>query len=161
MKQIKDLFFSRKNRKKAAIFCLLFLLGLIFFFGAEYSLSEKRDESVSVLDESGFEAQTETRLKALLEEMDGVSDVHVMVTLERSEEKCVQTEPASFSSDGILASALGDSGEKSTVLAVSAPRIRGVSIVCRGAADAETRYKIIRLVSSALNLKSNRIFVSE
>lgn len=55
----------------------------------------------------------------------------------------------------------GDGSKEPVLVGVTAPQVRGVSIVCKGGDEAKTREKIIALVSGVLNIGKNRIYVCE
>lgn len=76
------------------------------------------------------ERDLESKIEEMVLTLDGVSDVEVMVTLDSYEE------------------------EKRS------PYVRGVSIICHGKAREETKIKIIMMISTALGLSSDKIFVT-
>jgi stage III sporulation protein AG len=53
------------------------------------------------------------------------------------------------------------SGERAVVASVRAPEISGVGIVCAGADDPKVAEELCELVSAALGIGSNRIYVTD
>ena len=76
------------------------------------------------------ENRLEQKLSETIEKLDGVSDVDVIVTIDSYEE---------------------NSGS---------PCVRGVSIICYGKQKDELKIKIVMIVSTALGISSDKIFVS-
>lgn len=76
------------------------------------------------------EHNIEEKLKKMIETLDGISRADIIVTLESYE-----------------------NGK-------SSPRVRGVAIICHGKQKDDVKFKIIMLVSTALGVSSDKIFVS-
>ena len=154
------------NKKTLPILIICFTIGIIFLILSEYSGFEKT-KGEEVFDEKAYTSELETRLEAILNQMDGIEHATVMITLESG----LQHDYASQ----ITKNANKDSSSLETYLEMSAdggksqpvikttllPKIRGASAVCQGAANPEVQRKIIRLLASTLNLNENQIFVTE
>ena len=127
------------GRRKAALIAagILFVLLLLpSFFGTRTADSGRRTAAQT-------EAALEKRIVSLLSAMPGVGKVRVLVTLENEER----------SGGSLWTSSLTASGDP-------APRVRGVGVVCEGASSAAVRQEIVRLLTSALGLGENRVWVS-
>lgn len=155
------------NKKTLPILAICFVLGIIFLFLGEYSGFE-RTAGEEVFDEEAYTGQMETRLEEILERMDGVSQVKVMITLESSECRDYATKVTKSSGKDTTSletylQLQEDAGGKNQPILnrTLLPEIRGASVVCKGANDPAIRIKIIRLVSSTLNLNENQIFVTQ
>lgn len=102
-----------------------------------------------------YEQSLADRLSEMIGRVEGVSDVHVMITLERgySEE---------FAKDGenYLTVKQSDGREETVILSREAPEVKGVAVICKGGDEPQIVQQIISLVSALLNLPTNRIFVS-
>ena len=88
-----------------------------------------------------------------------------MVTVDSLEERTLaenyETESGEnyqHKSEYVLIEQSGDSD--GLTLKITAPVIRGVGITCEGAASSAVRQEIIRLVSAALGISVNRIWVT-
>ena len=144
--------------------CLVF--GIMFLLFSEYDGNKKSDQTSVPFDEASYVSGLEAKLTSVLEKMEGVDNVTVMITLEGG----VSYEYAEKSAGGLW----GDSTETVPVMQENAngtkepillgttlPKIRGVSVVCRGAANVNVKKRIIGLIAGTLNLNENQIFVSE
>jgi len=86
------------------------------------------EEKKSGSDRS-IESEYEQKLCSLIETLDGVSQVSVMITVDRYSDN-------------------------------SSPIVRGVSVICHGKQKEELKIKITLLVSTALGISSDKIFVT-
>jgi len=147
---------ARKGKKLQILaFCLIF--GIIFLFLSEYS-DTKENSGYDGFDETEYAKALEERLCEILEQMEGVSQVKVMITLGSSKAyhfSSPQSNPDSFFVSGSTKT------DDAILTSVDAPTIQGVCVVCKGAKNASVRLKITRLVSSTLNLSDNQIYVTE
>ena len=158
-----------KSKKSVLLLLGLFAAGLIFLFASEYIWNdENKNSNASVFDEEAYIAKLETRLCEIISEIKGVSNVKVMVALETSvsysyaEETSKSVGTDSNRTDSSLLFQQDKNGAKSPILtAVVAPRIRGVSVVCKGGSGGEIQAKIISLISRTLNLSKSRIYITE
>ena len=153
----KEHIFQGKGKKLQIIFiCLIF--AIIFLVLSEYSTNtgSKTDDR---FDESGYTAALETKLKNIIEQMEGVSQVNIMITLEGSEEYHFVSSNTSYDSSFLFSSA--DSAKDPMISAIGTPPIKGVSVVCKGAEDSALRLKITKLIASTLNLTENQIYVTQ
>ena len=153
-------------KKNTPILAILLVLGIIFLFLSEYDSNKGTQTQGAVFDESEYAERLEQRLGNMLENMVGVEEAHVMITLESS--SCYQFAQQDGSSlhnstyTGAFLMQEGSSGSKEPILVeVGAPKIKGVSVVCRGAENILIRERIIHLISSTLNLTQNKIYVTE
>ena len=93
-------------------------------------ISEYKNKITSAATLIKEEEALETKISDLIETLDGISSADVMVTMDSY-----------------------GNGKGS-------PIVRGVSIVCHGKRREDTKSKIIMLVSTALGISSDKIFVS-
>lgn len=167
MSEIKLNVINRLRQDKKLLFIILLGLAgmlLILLSGTgEKKTAETDNNEAEIVD---VQQRTEKKLVALLESVKGAGKVKVMVTVDSLEEKiyAVNTETESradehsFTDEYVIVEESGDDG--GLVIRVTAPVIRGVGITCEGAASAEVREEIIRLVSAALGIPVNRIWVT-
>lgn len=159
----KKIKFMKKN---GPFFIILFIAGIIFLGLAEYDSNKGEGSADSNFDEKAYTADLEQRLVTILEEMDGVDDVHVMITLEGSTRyEFAQQESTTLQGSAYVSSFLmkeGGSGTKEPILIeVGSPKIKGVSVVCNGAENILIRERIIGLIAGTLNLTKNKIYVTQ
>ncbi|MBE6627494.1 MAG: hypothetical protein E7629_01060 [Ruminococcaceae bacterium] len=116
----------------------------------DYELS--RDEIII------YQNYLEEKVKRLCATVDGVGSVNVIVTLERG----FTSEYAVEYRDGneeyvIIGSGTSQNG---LLLGRNAPKIAGVGVVCHGGMNPSVQRELTALLSAALNLPSNRIYVT-
>lgn len=92
--------------------------------------SKLGSQNAKTAEKEREEALLEARLSRLIETLDGVSKADVMVTLDSY------------------------GNEKAS------PTVRGVSVVCHGKKREEIKVKVTLMVSTALGVSSDKIFVS-
>lgn len=139
----------------------LLLIGLaagvmLLFLGGR----REAEESKSVPEESfsfeAYEKELATRLEEMIARLEGVSDVHVMLTLEQSYADELAGEGGDY-----LTVRESDGGQGTVTLSRTAPKIKGVAVVCKGGNRSLQRKEIIAMLSALLELPTHRIFVSE
>lgn len=149
-------FIKNKNSTRFLAICLI--VGIIFLFLSEYSDTNSSDAKED-FDPDAYTLELESRLEEMLDKMEGVSEAKVMVTLDSGLE--YRYSNAVEAGSGTLFPSASLSDGNALIAAVGSPRIKGVCVVCRGAANDKTRLRITRLVSSTLNLPEHQIYVTE
>lgn len=171
LKKITD-FLSSDKAKKIIIIAGMAVILLLFL--STLSFGEKTEQSPAAAAESAgdIERELEQRLEKLISQIDGVGGVTVMVTLENTTTRVFAEETQSevTYSDSEGTSSKSSSGSTEIVLAGSAkepletgricPKVRGVAVVCPGAADPVVREKIANTVSGVLNVGISRVSVT-
>lgn len=155
-----------KEQKGIVLIIMLAALALILLL-----LPSGKDTSSSVKDDSSRLEEYEKKIEAKLEEMctgvKGASSVKVSVYFETGFELVyAQNEESKSTSNGIdiekeyIIVGSGDD-EKMICLYEKMPSVSGVAIVCKGGGNPTVANEIIGLVSSALGLPKNKIYVAE
>lgn len=128
---MKALFGESQKKTKYLLPLALFLLGVILIAAGMILGGRGGSRSAfSAISGRSQEAELEGKIKALCEQVEGVSEVTVVVSL---------TDPSTDASAGNIA---------------------GVGIVCRGGDDPLTGARLTSLVSAACGIRSNRIYVT-
>lgn len=114
-----------------------------------------------------YTAQLEQKIAALCAEVHGVSQVHVIVSLEGDFLYTYATDSdrregngEAQTSDQYVTVGSGSS-EQPVLLTRTPPRICGIGIVCRGGGDAAIRQELLSLLSAAYGIGSNNIYIAE
>lgn len=160
-KEIKSL------KKNLPLLAILLAVGIIFLVLSEYHSNEGTQATPGDFDEEEYTQRLEKRLSAIIEEMDGVSEVKVMITLESGTRyQFAREEKELASGDGTSVSTFlmqedADGTSSPILIETGAPKIKGVSVVCRGADNILIREKILGLVAGTLDLTKNKIYVTE
>lgn len=110
------------------------------------------DESFSF---EAYEASLSERLEEMLSRVEGVSGVHVMLTLERG-----YSDELAKDGDQYLTVKHSDGAEGTVTLSREAPEVKGVAVICKGGDDPTVQKHIIGMVSALFDLPTSRIFVS-
>ncbi len=139
------------------------------------------DEIVYEYNADEYEKALESRLKNLLENMEGVGAVEVMVTIKSTKEKVVLTEnPYNKSTlnetdaEGGQRESLEEAQESNTVYVTDEngdtvpyvineimPEIEGVAVVAKGGDSSAVKEKIINVVKSLFDIDANKISISK
>lgn len=121
-----------------ALIVIIFLLSL----SNGKDNSDNSAEKENILSEiSEYESKLEMKLTDIIEKIDGTSDIHVMITLEKTEESIY-------------------GGKTSDISATVTPTIRGVVVVCKGGENAVVREKVSEAVCKALGVSAARVCVT-
>lgn len=159
--------YNKNNRLKI----ILILLGggfgilLLLFggFGNKSANEESNPSDVALLDGAEEYADfLEENICSICSGVRGVGTVEVFVSLKGGYRTVYAVDSQSTSSgykSQIVMSGSG-SDKQAVITAYQNPEIAGVGIVCSGADDPEVRRQIISLVSAALDISTNKIFVA-
>lgn len=105
-------------------------------------------------------------IQRLCQQVGGVSDVTVAVSLERGFEYVYATDLTLEQGGGGADSRLeyvtvgNGSSEEAVYITQRLPSIGGVGIVCRGGSDPEVVRRLTALISAAYNIGANKIYVT-
>lgn len=147
---------------------MLLFLSTLSFGGKE----EQQAPAVQAESAEDIERALEQRLEKLISQIDGVNEVSVMVTLESTSTRVFaeETQSEASSSDNADSSSkssgsrteivLAGSGKEPLETSVICPKVRGVAVVCAGAADPVVKEKIANTVSGVLNIGISRVCVT-
>lgn len=148
---------------KKAVWIGLAALGVIFILIGTLSSGKKTTESVSDLSVKYYTETLEERIAALCRSVDGVSDVHVLLTLDTGSEFVYAQNGEKSSSGGTVSDYLiveQSGGENVVLIKEIYPSVRGVAIVCRGGEYATVRQTLTELLSAALGIPQAKIRIA-
>ena len=151
LKKIAD-----KFRVKRGFILLLFgvIIG-VCLLASESGESKNIESSGGVENVDEYVNKTEERLEALIEDIKGVSDVNVLISLKSGSELIYASDSSKESEKHVVVS--GDL----VFVKENLPEIEGVAIVWRGGNDQVSKAKITELVCSVPGLYSTRVYVTE
>jgi stage III sporulation protein AG len=184
-----------KNPKNKAItrFAFLFILGLLMLSLGKLltvnsierkefltdNLSNPSEQNMTIIEPS-YEKKLEKQLADLLQQVNGVGEVKVMITLEdeimiEPAFNTINTEKTSEERDNeggvrtviekqinkqaVLLRRSGD--EEAMILGKTTPRIKGILIVADGAFSSKIKEKIIKSTATLLDIPMYKISVLE
>ncbi|MCL1858758.1 MAG: hypothetical protein FWF92_05945 [Oscillospiraceae bacterium] len=172
---------KEKNRKiliAIGLFAGAVLIIISFFTTGNNSSANTKNINTATAgnlkrtDTEAYIIEQEKKLCEILRRIRGVSEPFVMITLDSSSEYIYASKQSikeSSSKDGgtlqkdvqkdiILYE--DEKKSKSPILVREIqPKIKGVAVVCNGISSAEMQLKIINLVSTVLNLPTNKVYV--
>ena len=132
---------------------LLLLLGGMGAKGEEQEVPDTLISREAELE--SYRTGLEKELEALCEAVGGVGDATVMLTLE-------QGFAVRYARDGEGNPVTVGTGsyEEALFESVQPPPVAGVAIVCRGGSNPAVHEKLTELVSTALGISSNRVYIA-
>ena len=140
----------------------LLIFGSVGDFGSTKSSVKSEESATPVLDAKNYEEEVENKIKELCYGVRGVGKVSVMVSL-RGGYKTVyamdaQSTPSGYRSEIVKVGS--GSNQEGIITGYENPQIIGVGIVCEGGDDSRVKNEIVSLVSAALDISTNKIFVA-
>ena len=159
----------KSNKKNSGIVLAVIgvAIGIVMLLIGSFGTSKREtgadeEEKGVELDAKAYEQELEGRIKELCYGVKGVGGVTVMVSL-KGGYKTVYAMDAQASSGGYRSEIVkigSGSNQEGIVTGYENPEIIGVGIVCEGGDDARIRSEIVSLVSAALDISTNKIFVA-
>ena len=107
-----------------------------------------------------YQTELEERLKQIISQIGGVSDVSVMLTLDGSEQKVFASDTSE--SDSKVESKTVIAGSKEALLeSTKYPQVRGVLVVCKGGGKAAVKEKVVNAVATVLDISTSKVYVTD
>ena len=120
------------------------LMIIIFLFSLDRSGSKTSEPAAdpAVLSEiDQYEQRLEERLAEIIKAIEGTGEVHIMITLERTEESVY-------------------SNRETSVAATITPTVRGALVICEGSENVIVRQKVTDAVCKVLGISAARVCVT-
>ena len=137
------------------------VLAMLLIFLSEFLPQDTAAPAAESTDRTAvYQQQLETRLEALIGQLDGAGKTVVMVTLETGEEAVYALDTQSGQMQSQETHVLLDNGTALTET-VYLPQVQGVAVLCEGGSDVHVAARITELVGALLDLPSNRICVGQ
>lgn len=163
-----DSLFSRLKslggKKGVVLFLIMFGAGLILLLAPETKSETSGEPQSGVISSEEYCALLEKKAESLINELSGVKDCRVFITLESgyqyiyATDQHIREESSGKQTDKTIVLANGEKGENAILLLETMPKVSGIAVVCSGA-SYETQYRIIELLCALFDIKSNRISV--
>lgn len=157
--------FFGADRKKLIGLAVLCAIGAILIIIGTYS-GEKVEENTQKTREDAqtkaYIADLENKIKNITEQITGDKSPAVMVSVGGGIESvyaCDSRTGAGSESIEYITVRDGDGAGSPVLIKQIYPSAEGVSVACRGGDDAKTQSKLIRAISTALGISSNRICI--
>lgn len=161
-------FLSEKNATRILVIIGTIGLCIIMFSSvlSDNKTKEKTVKSSTATDSSDYCKETEKKIKNFICDIEGVSDAEVLITLGSDEELVFAKEGRTILTDDkkeeekqyvMIGS---NSGKSALVETVRTPEINGIAIAYSGNTSAAVKEAIYKSVSTALNVPTSRIYVT-
>lgn len=161
-------FFDKMSGKKKAI--LLAVIGLVgILLVIIGTVGEKKKENAEDENSTAKNLSTleyieglENKIKTITEQITGSDDVKVIVNISSGTEYVyVSNEELdeNHSAKEYITVRTENGSDELILLKEVYPKVTGVSVACRGGDDPEIQAKLIRVISTALGVTSNRICI--
>lgn len=106
-------------------------------------------------DMEAYARALEERIRAFCEQVEGVGEASVTVSLESGYRRIYAQEDSSYVLVG------SGSSRGAVYLTDEPPRIGGIAVVCTGGGDATVRQRLIGLLSAAYGIGANKIYIAQ
>lgn len=170
-KKLKDKFgFLFNSKNKTGLIFILGIIGILLIFIS--GICENNEQSKNTTNNSEIEdntdefiTKTQNELCDILNEIEGVGEVRVMITvsgtteLEYAQEltKDSDSDSQSYKNQYVF---VEENGQKQALVKkVNKPQICGVCVVCRGGDNIKVIEKVTRTVSTVLDISSANVCV--
>ena len=149
----RPIFKHLANLRGKGVLLLLAALGilLLLFGGAGGEKSASAASSDLLAEAEEYRLSLEKELEMLCSSVRGVGQIDILLTLDGSS-YAVYAKDASGEYTAV--------GGECVLLSRDLPAVRGAAVVCDGGADPAVRAELTSLIGAALNIGSNRIYIS-
>lgn len=145
MKNLTEIFKSSEKGTKIIFAVGIALIIAIFLFSIsgerEKNAQDNPSQEALVSEIDQYEQKLEERVKEIVSKIQGVGDIHVMITLEKTEESLYGKRDSSVS-------------------ATLTPTVKGAVVVCSGSKNAVVKEKVTEAVCKALGISAARVCVT-
>ena len=129
----------QKLKQDKNLIRVIYIIGIIgialtFFSG------KSSNDTISPRSISDYQSTQETRIKDMVESIEGVGNAKVMITMENSAEQI-------YTDD--------------TKVKEIEPAVRGVLVICTGANNPEIKETVLESVTKTLNISSDKVCITK
>ena len=179
-KKMFDKLFAKKSFSKWILILGIIGMALIFLssFWPEPQTKTEQTADVAASDVETYTQQLEAKVTNLVSQIDGVGNCSVMITLENgvenvyaNSEKNSNDSTDDYNGEGNqktterkdseqnIVVVDGSDGKEALMVTQKEPTVKGVVVVCDGADNPVVVQRVTDAVTTALNIKSNRVSV--
>lgn len=160
-------FFGSDKGRRWLIICGAALM-VVLLLSSVFQSSGEEVSAPAAENTAQMERELEKRLTELIEQIDGAGSASVMVTLDTTTQRVYAKERKTTSTTGENTQAnseditLATAGSSKDALETGQvlPQVRGVAVVCAGAADPAVKEKIANALCGALGIRLSRVCVT-
>ncbi|MBP0979271.1 MAG: hypothetical protein J6C55_01315 [Oscillospiraceae bacterium] len=190
LKNIKEKINSFSDNKKQVILIIFLVIGVLMMLISGLSDNDEKKQkkylsnnynNYNNFDINLYELDLENRLLDIVEKIEGVGKANIMVTLENSveyifaQEKREKIDKISDYQDQATLKTQERNDEERKLLLVDGPngkrqalvktqlqpKIKGVVVVCQGGDNPSISQQVTSLITTVLNISSNRVYVTK
>lgn len=157
--------FFGADRKKLIGLAVLCAIGAVFIIigtNTGKNVEENKRKSAEDTQTKEYIAELENKIKNITEQITGDKSPAVMISVGGGIESvyaCDSRTGAGAESIEYITVRDGDGAGSPVLIKQIYPGAEGVSVACKGGDDAKTQSKLIRAISTALGISSNRICI--
>lgn len=162
-----SLFDKMSGKKKGILLAVIGFIGILLIIIG--TVGEKRKEAANTENMSEKNQATleyiemlENKIKTITEQITGSDRVKVIVSISSGPEYIyVSNEELdeNYSAKEYITVKTENGSDELILLKEVYPKVEGVSVACRGGDNPEVQVKLIRVISTALDVSSNRICI--
>ena len=169
--------FFKKKKSLEIVLAIVIIAVIISIYVSTLAPAKTSDNTPAQDDINAQYIQTEQRLMEVLSQIKGAGKVEVMITYESGPEIITalntdqqvttsqggdqQSESTSQSQSQSPATKQQQSGTEPIILKENQPKVRGVIVIAKGAADVRVKMDLIRATRTVLNVPAENIDVFE
>lgn len=152
---------------------IILIMFSYFDSGNQSSKSKDAEESVTSVKVYDYAREMEEKVKNIIESINGISEVHVVITLRESEEAVVKEDleeeerkqedagktetDHSVSKKTVILSK--DGTEEPYIVKEICPSVRGIAVTAKGVSDVQIRQELINMLSALFDVPVHKITI--
>ena len=153
-----------EKKSRASIYAILgAAVGLLLLLWGSFGGVSEATSTSDTAEIEAYCAYLEAQAVKLCESVKGVSNVTVTITLDGGFEQIYATDKSvSGNTQSFEHVKLGSgSGAQLCAVSVSAPRVAGIGVTCRGGGSDRVRAELTELLCAAFGVGANKIYIAE
>ena len=153
-----------EKKSRASIYAILgAAVGLLLLLWGSFGGVSEVTTTSDTAEIEAYCAYLEAQAVKLCENVKGVSNVTVTITLDGGFEQIYATDKSvSGNTQSFEHVKLGSgSGAQLCAVSVSAPRVAGIGVTCRGGGSDRVRAELTELLCAAFGVGANKIYIAE
>ena len=153
-----------EKKSRASIYAILgAAVGLLLLLWGSFGGVSEATSTSDTAEIEAYCAYLEAQAVKLCESFKGVSNVTVTITLDGGFEQIYATDKSvSGNTQSFEHVKLGSgSGAQLCAVSVSAPRVAGIGVTCRGGGSDRVRAELTELLCAAFGVGANKIYIAE
>ena len=130
----------KQDKNLIRVIYIIGIIGIALIFCSTFFSDKSSDDTISPRSISDYQSTQETRIKDMVESIEGVGNAKVMITMENSAEQI-------YTDD--------------TKVKEIEPAVRGVLVICTGANNPEIKETVLESVTKTLNISSDKVCITK